>query len=392
MKKSNGVGRRGFLKTVGLAGLAAEEKKAGAQTGARANTARTRAASQAAQVEYPRNFTGPQLAMIAFPWAASARAASAWAAAASFAIGRFSISPIRAARPAMRSPPSGVRQKRWRACSKRASCRPMKGPRDLGSANVPGLPRLAGATLPASSRWRASISRMPTCRCAWRSKRSLRSSRMMPTIPDCRWPCCAIACRTGPRAQRKVGDRALHRQSRRQRGPRQRISRQARRSQGLLMRNPFLAATDPLAGSFALAVLGRGDGKVTYLRGWRGGTRWRVGPLIFWDDFSADGELGPEAPVKDAVGSLCLKRDIPAQRRAEFTFLLSWHFPNRTPAAAAAGRRRRAKRRRSSATITAPVLPMPGKRRNTPAAKLPELEKRTRRLPPPCARPRCPPR
>src|SRR4051794_31000995 len=67
MKKSNGVGRRGFLKTVGLAGLAAEEKKAGAQTGARANTARTRAASQAAQVEDPRIFTGAQLAMIAFP-------------------------------------------------------------------------------------------------------------------------------------------------------------------------------------------------------------------------------------------------------------------------------------------------------------------------------------
>src|SRR5437763_563159 len=80
-----------------------------------------------------------------------------------------------------------------------------------------------------------------------------------------------------------------------------------------------------------LPRLARGDGKLTYLRGWRGGTRWRVGPQMFWDDFSADGELGPEAPVKDTVASLCLTRDIPARKDAEFTFLLSWHFPNRTP-------------------------------------------------------------
>ena len=81
--------------------------------------------------------------------------------------------------------------------------------------------------------------------------------------------------------------------------------------QGLFMQNPFLAKTDPLAGSFTLAAVGAGDA-VTSLRGWRGGSRWRVGPMAFWDDFSADGELGPEAPVRDTVGSLCLKRDIPA--------------------------------------------------------------------------------
>ncbi|MEN6606912.1 MAG: GH116 family glycosyl-hydrolase, partial [Bryobacteraceae bacterium] len=100
---------------------------------------------------------------------------------------------------------------------------------------------------------------------------------------------------------------------------------------GLFMRNPFLAASDAFAGSFALAVLGQGAGKVSYLRGWSQ-QRWAwTGALLFWDDFSADGELGPEAAVRDTTGSLCLKREIEAGAEADYTFLLSWHFPNRTP-------------------------------------------------------------
>ncbi len=101
--------------------------------------------------------------------------------------------------------------------------------------------------------------------------------------------------------------------------------------EGLFMRNPFLSADDPLAGSFALCAVGSQPGEVTYLRGWRGGTGWRVGPLLFWDDFTDDGMLGPEAAVRDSVGSLCIQKSIPAGAKADFTFLLSWNFPNRTP-------------------------------------------------------------
>jgi len=101
--------------------------------------------------------------------------------------------------------------------------------------------------------------------------------------------------------------------------------------QGLFMQNPFLAKTDPLAGSFALAALDAGGAHVTYVTGWQGGGRWRVGPLSFWDDFTADGELGPDAPLRDTVGSLAIKRDIAPQSDAQYTFLLSWNFPNRTP-------------------------------------------------------------
>jgi uncharacterized protein (DUF608 family) len=99
---------------------------------------------------------------------------------------------------------------------------------------------------------------------------------------------------------------------------------------GLLMKNPFLAAQDPLAGSFAVSVLNPSAGQLTYLRGWTSATWWQS-PLLFWEDFSSDGELGPEKGAAGPVGAIGLKRSIPAGAQVEFTFLLSWHFPNRTP-------------------------------------------------------------
>jgi uncharacterized protein (DUF608 family) len=101
--------------------------------------------------------------------------------------------------------------------------------------------------------------------------------------------------------------------------------------QGLYMTNPGLAASDPQSGSFALSVLHPGDGRVSYLRGWPA-AKWWASPMLFWDDFSDDGALGPEAAARRLTGALCLQREIAAGAEAEYTFLLSWHFPNRTPA------------------------------------------------------------
>src|ERR1035437_9551943 len=53
--------------------------------------------------------------------------------------------------------------------------------------------------------------------------------------------------------------------------------------------------------------------------------------MFFWDDFSADGELGPESKDPGPVGALSLGRTIAPGAHADFTFLLAWHFPNRTP-------------------------------------------------------------
>jgi non-lysosomal glucosylceramidase len=100
---------------------------------------------------------------------------------------------------------------------------------------------------------------------------------------------------------------------------------------GLLMRNPFLAPTDPLQGSFALGLLDARDGEITYFRGWPQAPWGWTGALLFWDDFSARGRLEESAGPRDTTGSLCLKRTLPPGARATYTFLLAWHFPNRTP-------------------------------------------------------------
>jgi uncharacterized protein (DUF608 family) len=106
--------------------------------------------------------------------------------------------------------------------------------------------------------------------------------------------------------------------------------RSAEGIEGLVMTNPAAEKTAPLAGSFVLAVLEAGNGKVTFLRGWPQ-AKWWASPLLFWDDFTADGALGPEADRRNGVGSVCLQRELAPGASAPFTFLIAWHFPNRTP-------------------------------------------------------------
>jgi len=101
--------------------------------------------------------------------------------------------------------------------------------------------------------------------------------------------------------------------------------------QGLYMTNPATPEEHPERGSFALCLVKPGNGRVTHLRGWPA-AKWWASPMLFWDDFSSDGELGPEAAERKIIGSLCLQREIEPGADAEYTFLLSWHFPNRTPA------------------------------------------------------------
>ena len=100
--------------------------------------------------------------------------------------------------------------------------------------------------------------------------------------------------------------------------------------QGLFMDNPGMAAKHPANGTFALAAIADGA-RVTRIRGWQK-AKWWVGPMLYWDDFKAHGELSPESESHTDVGAISLTRDIPAGATAEFTFLLAWHFPNRTAA------------------------------------------------------------
>lgn len=99
---------------------------------------------------------------------------------------------------------------------------------------------------------------------------------------------------------------------------------------GIVMANSKIAAEHPMNGEIVLCFADPETAQVTSLLGWEQ-TRWWNAPLHFWDDFSDDGQLGADPSPHNGVASLCAQRSIPAGESAEFTFLLAWRFPNRTP-------------------------------------------------------------
>ncbi|MBP5286146.1 MAG: hypothetical protein ILO34_08600, partial [Kiritimatiellae bacterium] len=81
-------------------------------------------------------------------------------------------------------------------------------------------------------------------------------------------------------------------------------------------------------GSFALAT-DDGEAAVSY-REASLPNDWNRTILEWWDDFSADGELGNlprEGNIPD--GGLCLKKTVPAGEKRSFRFAIAWRFPNR---------------------------------------------------------------
>jgi len=57
---------------------------------------------------------------------------------------------------------------------------------------------------------------------------------------------------------------------------------------------------------------------------------WGTSLLNFWDDFSADGRLENHASAEDTPrASLAVQAKIAAHEKRDFTFYLTWHFPNR---------------------------------------------------------------
>lgn len=88
---------------------------------------------------------------------------------------------------------------------------------------------------------------------------------------------------------------------------------------------PFEA---PQNGTIALISNGN---SISYRRHWaRDG--WRNDLLSFWDDFSEDGILTdpPESPDQSYAASLSNYCIVPPQGSSTVTFMLCWHFPNRT--------------------------------------------------------------
>lgn len=100
---------------------------------------------------------------------------------------------------------------------------------------------------------------------------------------------------------------------------------------GILMSNPSLAQQDPMRGTFALAALAGDGAQPDRQVNWTNVGRESYIDHFWRDHFSKDGTLGSRRESKSQIGSVSLRHTIPPGERRQFRFLLTWHFPNRTP-------------------------------------------------------------
>jgi non-lysosomal glucosylceramidase len=349
-KTSNAAGRRGFLKTVALAAGGVSQAQAQAPAGGQppANETASKPAPAApvpATVPYPRMFTGKHLAMIAFPLGGVAAGSVALGGRGQLRDWEIFNRPDKG-RSVTYSFPSiwaqvGNSKPVVRVLESKLMP-PYEAPGGLSPSQVSGLARLDDATftgeyplakiafhdrdLPVSVSLEAFTPIIPLDADA--SGLPVAVLRYMVHNPAKETAKVSIAFSLDNPAGldlRGGGDRGKILAARTAE------FRSAAGMDGLFMTNPEAEKGTPQAGSFALCVLGAGKGEVTHLSGWPR-AKWWASPLLFWDDFSDDGRLGPEAGERNKVGSLCLQREIAAGAKAEYTFVLAWHFPNRTPA------------------------------------------------------------
>jgi uncharacterized protein (DUF608 family) len=340
------VGRRDFLKAAALAAGTAPDTASG--TAAEAGQAPLKSANAAEPVSgfsYPRQFSGRQLAMVAFPLGGVAAGSIGLGGRGQLRDWEIFNHPDKGRSPAYAFPAIRAQIGTGEPVTRVLEARllpPYESGFGLSPERVSGLARLESATFTGE---------YPLAKIAFQDRDlpvRVALEAFTPIIPldaDASGLPAAILryTVTNPAVHSAevsiafsldnpagVGVRGEQRGS----GAAEKRAceyRQAGAIAGLLMTNPGVAQDAALAGSFALCVAGSAGGKVTYLRGWPR-AKWWASPLLFWDDFSSDGELGPEAAERNSVGSVCLRRTMAPGAKADFTFLLAWHFPNRTTA------------------------------------------------------------
>ena len=193
---------------------------------------------------------------------------------------------------------------------------PFEGSSGLGANNAPGLTRLASATFTGEF----PLARIDFADSALPVKVSLEAfSPFIPHEPDeSGLPVAILRYRvTNPgAAPAKVSIAwSIDNPTGRTQAKDTRVNeyRTSERLAGILMTSPELPADHALKGSFLLSALDSAGARVSYLRGWER-SRWWNSPMFFWDDFSADGELGPESKDPGPVGALSLGRTHRARR------------------------------------------------------------------------------
>jgi uncharacterized protein (DUF608 family) len=336
-KQSSAYKRREFLKKVATGGaLATTGNLFGGGQGAGPAPARKNGASQAGKtrtrITFPRVFSGPKLRMIAFPLGGLGTGTVSLGGRGQLRDWEIFNRPDKGNAPDYCFPSIWAKVDGRKPVARVLEARiepPYEGESGLGARNVPGLPRLAEATFKGAYPF-AEIEFHDT-----KLPIEVKLEAFNPLVPldteASGFPVAILryTVRNPNSAPAKVG-LAYSLQNMVGKEGRQAAFREAAGISGLFMSNPMISETDPLAGTMVLGVLGAPAGSVTYLKGWKR-AQWWDGPLTFWDDFSADGALTSDAPALNPVGSIAVTQTIAAGGEATVTFLLAWHFPNRTP-------------------------------------------------------------
>ena len=321
--------RRTFLQQVAFAGAAAQTPPSPSSP--------PRAPSGApADLPFPRTFTGRHLTAIAFPLGGVCAGSISLGGRGQLRDWEIFNRPDKGNTPTYAFPAIWAQAGNGKPVARVLESRiqpPYSGQDGLGSRNAPGLVRLASASFTGEF----PLARVEFSDPALPVRVSLEAfSPFIPHEPDdSGLPVAILRYRVsnpGSEAAKVSIAWSIDNPTGRTRETDTRVNehRTSTHLDGLLMSSPELPGDDPLKGSFVLAAIEPGNARVTYLRGWQR-DRWWNSPMLYWDDFSADGELGPEPEARSGVGALCLGRTLPPGGHADYTFLLAWHFPNRTP-------------------------------------------------------------
>ncbi len=345
MSKNGKLPRRSFLKqAAGVVGAATQVRGWPTFADSPASGGTTVRQKKAhADISYPRVFRGQELKMISFPLGGVAAGSLGLGGRGQLRDWEIFNRPNQGFSPHYAFPAIWVQSGKAKPVARVLEARilpPYQGENGLGSNNVPGLSRLESAeftgeyplahidfqdpTLPVSAELDAfspfiphdpDDSGLPVTILRYRVTNHRSSAAKVGIVFSIDNP---VMVSPLPRGSAQPQDK---RRNQYQDGP---------KLAGFLMSNPGLAGDDPMSGSFTLAAVPAAEIHLTHWQGWPKG-RWWNSPMLFWDAFSAAGELGAEPDPHNGVAALCQQRSIAPGQSAAFTFVMAWHFPNRTP-------------------------------------------------------------
>jgi len=292
------------------------------------------------RIQFPRVFKSEELKMIAFPLGGVAAGSIALGGRGQLRDWEIFNRPNKGWSPNYAFPAIWVKSGESQPTARVLEASllpPYEGQDGLGSNNVPGLSRLAGAEFTGQfplAKVRFEDSHLPV-------KVELEAfSPFIPHDPDeSGLPVAILRYHVNNTGSDSVTvgiafsiDNPVEGDPEKRSESESRINEHRKDGQleGLVMTNRALAANDPRFGSFALAVLSATNARTTHWSGWPKG-RWWNSPMLFWDAFSRDGALPNEPSTPGTVGAVCQQVTIAPHATAAVTFLLAWHFPNRTP-------------------------------------------------------------